>query len=209
MQIPVTLTAAIEIALNNYIALDTNGIALFKKIQGKVIAIDLIGLNLSLFFIPAHDQIHVMSHFDGDADARLRGAPASLLRMSMSTKAESQLFSGDIEITGDTELAQGFQQALKRLDVDWEEHLSHITGDVIAHQIGRGVRDLIQWGQQVQDSFTQDSAEYLVEESNLVPTINEVEKFNQSVDNVRNDLERLQARVQRLSKNTSTSGAHS
>jgi len=200
MQLPVTLTAAIETALNQYIALDPQGLELFRKIQGKVIAIELSGLNMTLFFIPSHDQIHVMSNFDGDVDARLRGAPASLLRMGLSTHAESQLFSGDIEISGDTELAQSFQQALDQLDIDWEEHLSHITGDVIAHQIGRGIREMMQWGQQAQDSFVQDSAEYLVEESNLVPTVREVEQFNRSVDNVRNDIERLQARIQRLSK---------
>ena len=109
-----------------------------------------------------------------------------------------------MEIIGDTETGQLFNQILQQLDIDWEEHLSHITGDVIAHQMGRGLRGLLRWGRQVEDSLLQDTAEYLEEEKQLVATKYEVEVFNHDVDVLRNDIERLQARVQRLQDKMAT-----
>jgi ubiquinone biosynthesis protein UbiJ len=198
VNLPVIITAALESALNRYIELDPDGMANMARLQGKVIAIDILGLDMSLFIIPADQHIHVMSHYDAEADTRLRGAPFSLLKMGLGQNSENALFSGDVEIVGNTEAGQQFNQILQQLDIDWEEHLSHITGDVIAHQLGRGLRGLLRWGRQVEDSLLQDTAEYLEEEKQLVATKYEVEAFNHDVDIIRNDIERLQARVQRL-----------
>jgi len=198
MNLPVIITAALETALNRYIELDPEGRAAISKLEGKVIAIDILGLDISLTIIPGTERIHVMSLYDGEVDTRLKGAPLSLLKMSLNKHSEKQLFSGDVEISGDTETGQRFNQILQQLDIDWEEHLSHITGDVVAHQLGRGLRGLMHWGKQVEDSLLQDTAEYLEEEKQLVATNHEVESFNHDVDVLRNDIERLQARVQRL-----------
>ena len=198
MNLPVIITAALESALNRYIELDADGISNMSRLQGKVIAIDILGLDMSLYIVPASQHIHVMSHYDGETDTRLRGAPFSLLKMGLGQNSENALFSGDVEIVGDTEAGQQFNQILQQLDIDWEEHLSHITGDVIAHQLGRGLRGLLRWGRQVEDSLLQDTAEYLEEEKLLVATKYEVEAFNRDIDVIRNDIERLQARVQRL-----------
>jgi len=205
VNLPVIITAALESALNRYIELDPQGKAKMSRLQGKVIGIDVTGLEMSLTIMPGPEHVFVMSHYDGEVDTHLRGAPFSLLKMSLGKHSEEQLFSGDVEITGDTETGQLFSQVLEQLDIDWEEHLSHVTGDVIAHQVGRGLRQLMQWGRQVEDSLRQDTAEYLQEETQLVATRYEVEAFNQAIDTLRNDAERLQARWQRLQqKITST-----
>ncbi len=198
MNLPVIITAALESSLNRYIELDPEGKSHMARLQGKVIAIDILGLDMSLYIIPGTQRVHVMSHYDGDTDTRLRGAPFSLLKMGLGNNTEQALFSGDVEIIGDTESGQLFKQILQQLDIDWEEHLSHITGDVLAHQLGRGLRSLLRWGKQVEDSLQQDTAEYLEEEKQLVATKYEVEAFNHDVDILRNDMERLQARMQRL-----------
>jgi len=198
VNLPVIITAALESALNRYIELDPDGTSNMSRMQGKVIAIDILGLDMSLYVIPGSQHIHVMSHYDGEVDTRLRGAPFSLLKMSLGKNSEQALFAGDVEIIGDTEAGQRFNQILQQLDIDWEEHLSHISGDIIAHQLGRGLRGLLRWGRQVEDSLLQDTAEYLEEERQLLATKYEVEQFIHDVDVLRNDVERMQARVQRL-----------
>ena len=214
MNLPVIITAALESTLNRYVELDPDGLSNMSRLQGKVIAIDILGLDMSLTIIPASQHIHVMSHYDGETDTRLRGAPFSLLKMGLGQNSENALFSGDVEIVGDTEAGQQFSQILQQLDIDWEEHLSHITGDVIAHQLGRSLRGLLGWSRQVKESLLQDTAEYLEEEKLLVATKYEVEAFNHDVDVIRNDIERLQARVQRLQdkahmhKNNNTEHQH-
>lgn len=198
MNLPVIMTATMETALNRTIALDSQAKTAMGQLQGKVIAIDILGLDISLYILPGVERIHVMSHYDGEADTRLKGAPLSLFKMSVGNHSENQLFSGEVDISGDTETGQRFNQILQQIDIDWEEHLSHLTGDVIAHQLGRGLRGLMHWGKLAKDSLLEDTAEYLEEEQQLVATRHEVEEFNREVDILRNDLERLQARVQRL-----------
>jgi len=198
MNLPVTLTAALETAFNRYVELDPLGKARLAQLEGKVIAVDILGLDMSLYFLPAATQVHIMSHFEGTADTHVSGAPFSLLRMSLSDRGEQQLFSGDVKITGDIETGQQFNRILKQLDIDWEEHLSHLTGDVIAHQLGRGFRSLLNWGQQTRDSLLKDTGEYVVEESDLVVSAYELEDFSAHVATTHNDVERIQARIQRL-----------
>jgi len=202
MNFPVTLTAALETAFNRYVELDPIGKTQLAKMDGKIIAIDLLGLDMSLYFLPTSSHVHIMSQFEGNADTRVRGAPFSLLRMSLGNQSEQQLFSGDVEITGDIETGQQFNRILKQLDIDWEEHLSHITGDVIAHQLGRGFRSLLSWGQQASDSLYKDAGEYMAEESNAVASTYELEHFSQQVASIQNDVERIQARLTRLQQFT-------
>ncbi len=201
MNLPVAITAVLETAFNRYIELDPDGRKKLAALQGKVIAIDLAGVDMNLYFMPSEDGIHIMSCFDGEADTRLRGTPLSLLHLLTGQQTEDRLFSGDVIISGDTETGQQFKQILEQLDIDWEEQLSHISGDVIAYQVGRGVRNSINWGRQAEDTLLQDTSEYLQEEARLVATRNEVDDFNHTVDTVRNDVERLEARLKRLAKN--------
>lgn len=198
MNIPVAITAVLENAFNRYIELDPDGHQSLARLAGKVIAIDISGLDLSLTIIPGTDSVHIMSYYDGEVDTRLKGAPFSLLRMSLGGHSEQPLFSGDVEITGDTETGQQFNRILNELDIDWEEHLSHITGDVIAHQLGSGIRKFINWSKKAEDSLLKDTTEYLEEESQLVTKPYEVNDFNQQVDELRNNVERLAARINRL-----------
>ena len=200
MDLPVTITAVLEGALNRYLELDPDARTKLLALEGKVIAIDVTGLEMTLTLTVASDKVHVMSHYEGEVDTRLKGAPFDLLKMSLGQHSEQALFAGEVEISGDTEAGQKFNQILKQLDIDWEEHLSNITGDVIAHQLGRGFRNVMQWGQQVQQSLSLDVSEYLQEETRLLVTVHEVQRFNQQVDSLRNAVERTQVRLEKLQR---------
>lgn len=200
MDLPLTITAVMEAALNRYLELDPDVRPKLLALTGKVIAIDVTGLEMTLTLTIAEDKVHVMSHYEGDVDTRLKGAPLDLLRMTLGQHSEQALFAGEVEISGDTETGQKFNRILKQLDIDWEEHLSHVTGDVLAHQLGRGLRSFMQWGQQVQQSLSMDVGEYLQEESRLLVTQQEVQSFNQQVNILRNAVERIQARLDKLQR---------
>jgi ubiquinone biosynthesis protein UbiJ len=106
-----------------------------------------------------------------------------------------------VEISGDAELGQQFSEILEALDIDWEEHLSHFTGDLVAHKLGNVVRGALSWGRQTVDTLGQDVAEYLQEESETVPNQDEAEGFMSQVDVLRTDVDRMEARVKRLENN--------
>jgi ubiquinone biosynthesis protein UbiJ len=88
---------------------------------------------------------------------------------------------------------------LDGLDIDWEEHLSHLTGDIVAHKMGNLVRGIFSWGKQTTKILSQDAAEYLQEESRELPNRREVDAFLKNIDILRSDVDRLEMRVSRLS----------
>ncbi len=197
-QIPTFITAALEVAINQVLALDPDTVEQLQKINGKVIGIELLGLNVALYLIPTDSGLNVFGHFEGEPDTLLRGTPVGMLRMGLAKNASDSFFSGDVEISGDVELGSQFREILDGLDIDWEEHLSRITGDVVAHKVGSFMRDAAQWGRKTLNTLGRDGAEYLQEESRDLPNRFEMEEFLGNVDTLRTDIDRIEARISRL-----------
>ncbi len=191
--------AALESALNRYLDLDPDTKARFADLHGKVIGMQILGLGLTLYFVPAPQGLQVLSQFEGAPDTLIRGAPLALARLGRGGGMDG-LFNGDISIDGDTETAQRFGEILGDLDPDWEEHLARLTGDVAAHEIGNLARGGRAWASATSQSLEQDLAEYLKEEGQLLPSRYEVEGFMHEVDRMRDDVERLEARLARLTQ---------
>jgi ubiquinone biosynthesis protein UbiJ len=154
--------------------------------------------DVPLYLIPEPNKLSVYGRFEAEPDTVLRGTPLALMRMGLVKHAGDVLFAGDVEIRGDVELGQEFSEILEALDIDWEEHLSHVTGDLVAHKLGNAVRGMMSWGKQTTDTLSQDVTEYLQEESDTLPNADEVEDFLQQVDVLRTDVDRMAARVRRL-----------
>ncbi len=195
----VAALAGLEQALNAALALDPKTLERLRRLQGRVIAIELQGTGIRLLLQPEQNGLRLMGHYDGIVDTTLRGAPFALLRMSTGRTGEG-MFKGGVEIDGDVELGQQIQRVFEKLDVDWEEHLSRLTGDIIAHQIGNSVRGLLNWGERAAEHLGQDTADYLQEEAEILPLPWEVEEFLEQVDTLRSDVDRLEARVKRLQR---------
>ena len=190
------LLALIEIALNRVLALDAEALDRFALMQGKVIGIELKGLGLIFYLLPGVDGVRVASSADTEADVFIRGAPLSLLRASMQDKRG--LFAGDVTLDGDIDLGQKVQKILAQLEIDWEEGLSHVMGDVLAHQAGQAIKGALDWLKGATSELEQDAAEYLKEEQRDVPSPVEVEIFLKGVDGLRADTDRLAARIRNL-----------
>jgi len=192
-----TLAASLETAVDLYLKQDPQALRRCASLEGKIIGLDVTGLGLSLYFLPSSDGIQVLGHYEGDVDTRLTGSPFSLAQLALGSR-EDTLFKGAVEIKGDTELGQQFQDLLANTDWDWEEQLSHITGDVIARQIGNVARLSGKFLNDSRNTVEQDVSEYLQEEARLLPTRVEVDSFLEDVDQLRSDLDRLNARIERL-----------
>jgi len=205
-EIPAPLLAAAETALNRYIALDPEGARGFAPIYGRIVAIEIDGLGARVTLIPGPDRLQIFGAYDATPDCLIRGAPLALARMGMASRKESQLSSGEIHIEGDSTVAQRLAEAMAGLDVDWEEQLSRLVGDPIAHSVGEGLRAVGDWGQRTRESVRTNFKEYLQEESRLVPSRYEVLDFLARVDTLRDDVERMEARVGRLASRVEAKG---
>jgi len=114
------------------------------------------------------------------------------------TQDSDALHQGRIDIQGDIGKAMLLQQAIRAIEIDWEEHLSSLIGDTPAHQLGRAQRGVHQWLQRALSGFAQDGSDYLQDETLLLAPVTEIQRFCRDVDTLRNDTERMQARIQRL-----------
>jgi ubiquinone biosynthesis protein UbiJ len=100
-----------------------------------------------------------------------------------------------VHIEGDAEVAQAFSELLKHARPDLEEELSRVVGDVAAHQIGNIARSALAFGRRASDTFARNVAEYLQEEGRDLPTRIEADEFIAGVDAIRDDVDRLEARL--------------
>lgn len=198
MTISAAAYAGLEQLLNQAIRLDPETPGRLAPMHGRVIEFQLVGLGLSLYLIPEPNGIQLLGAFEGDPDCTLRGTPLDLARMRGSRESADQLFKGAVEISGDSQLGHQFGEFLAGLDIDWEEQLSRLTGDVIAHEIGNATRSLLHWGNKQTRTFEQNLQEYLQEELRLTPCRLEIEPFLSDVDRLRDDVERIEARINRL-----------
>jgi ubiquinone biosynthesis protein UbiJ len=130
-------------------------------------------------------------------DATITGGPFSLLALSGATP-EAVIQRGDVRIDGDAELARKFRELALLLSPDLEEELSLVLGDVAAHQVGRFARAAFGWTRKAAGTGVRNFAEYLGHERrDLVPR-GEAEQFLQGVDTLREDVDRLAARIDLL-----------
>lgn len=187
-----------EKVINHYINLDLEVSRLLSPLDGKVIVVELVGLNTSIYFQFDRRSVKLLEHYYGLADTYLSGTPLSLLMLSKATHITSALQEYNIELRGDTDVAMHFSNLFTQLDIDWEEHLSKIVGDPLAHMLGNFARSFLSWGKQSCDTIKTNITEYLQEELKQFPTAKEAEYFNEEIDELRHAEERLKARIERL-----------
>lgn len=201
MSIDPTITTAVfaglEKAVNAAVALDPHTVARLERLEGKVMAVRLRGLDMTFYLAPRHGGLRVMSHYEGPPDVFLTGTPLDLAALAGGPPGQG-MFTGRVTLEGDVELGQRFQRIIGGLDIDWEEHLSRLTGDVIAHQVGNLARGFFGWASGAAENLGRDGAEYAQDELRLTPTRQEAEVYFRAVDELRSDCDRLEARIQRL-----------
>ncbi len=190
--------AGLEKAINSYLKLDPATLEQMATLSGKVIGIELRGLNIEFYLMPGKAGIAVRGTAGTTPDTTLRGTPLSLVRLGFTKGQQTLLFSGDVEIFGDTETGRHFKEILDTMEIDWEEQLSRIVSDVVAHKVGNVVRGIQDWSVQTIDTLNADITEYMQEESRMLPRREEVDEYLSAVDALRGDVDRLEKRVARL-----------
>jgi len=188
----------LETAINRYLALDPEMLDKLGQFNDKVIKLEMTGINKTLYMLPNDSGIQILTEYDGSADTVLRGSPVSLFKMGLVSNAANLLLKGEIEITGDTRLGHQFKNVFSQMDIDWSEPLANLLGDGLAYQIQQSGSKLALLGKESVKSVSTSFSEYLQEESRDVVTGTELNIFNEAVDQCRNDVDRLQARIDAL-----------
>jgi ubiquinone biosynthesis protein UbiJ len=122
--------------------------------------------------------------------------------MMTSSKRSNGSLPTDMQIIGDIGLAQRFQEIMQNIEIDLEEPLSKWVGDTMAYQIGKFVRGSHRFATNAGKTLAIDISEYLRFEINMLPDDLLVEEFSKDVDLIREDVDRFEARLNKLESNT-------
>lgn len=188
----------LERTLNHVLRMDPDYRRRLAPLAGKLIGLHVRGIELRFWLAPETDRIRLLTEAERVPDTTISGTPLGLLRNAISRDPRKEMFAGDAEISGDAETGSRVKALLDELDIDWEEQLSRLVGDVAAHQAGNAARDLRRWSGESLDSLEHNVEAWLHEESRLLPARAEVERFLAAVDVLRADGDRLEQRVRRL-----------
>ncbi len=106
----------------------------------------------------------------------------------------------EIGIEGNADLAGTVQYLFRHLRWDIAEDLSKVFGDVIAERMVREGRRFAAWNVEAADKLAQNITEYLIEEQPLLARPAEARRFLAEADQLRDDLARLEKRIETLSR---------
>src|SRR3954464_6387326 len=194
------LTQTIENLLNRNLPRSPRAGELAEALRGKTVRIEARGLGWVVCVESLGTSVRLAKSAGERApDAEISGSLMNLAALSGS-HPEEVIRRGDVAIRGDAEVAQKFRELAMLLKPDVEEELSKLIGDTPAHQALRFVRGLAGAGRRAATTSVRNAAEYLAHESrDLVPRA-EAEDFYRSVERLREDLDRLEARAQVLER---------
>lgn len=183
--------------LNRNIQATTPARKLCAELAETVVAVRVRDTALAAYFIVLDETLDLVTETDREPDVVITGSLVTLARMA-GQSGEAAIRDGSLDLTGDAETAHQFQRLLAFARPDIEEELSSIVGDVAAHRLGEIARGIGRWGREARSTMGANIREYLQEESRDVPSRYEIEKFAASVGTLRDDVDRLEARLNRL-----------
>ncbi|HVY83450.1 MAG TPA: SCP2 sterol-binding domain-containing protein [Steroidobacteraceae bacterium] len=198
------LTSTLENVLNRGLPRSPRARELCRELQGHRVGIEVTGFTRWVVESDGH-TLHLTRDATSPAAAELAGGPLSLMGL-LSDAPEDVLQRGQVQIRGDAELAQKFRELALLLRPDLEEELSQLIGDVPAHQLGRFARGVFGWSQKAAGTTLRNVAEYLAhEKQHLVPRA-EGDQLLKGVDTLREDVDRLEARLDVVARNLAARG---
>jgi ubiquinone biosynthesis protein UbiJ len=187
------LTATLENLLNRGLPRSPRARQLCSELAGTSLGVEARGITRVLVRSRGA-LLQLTRDATGRADADISGSVLGLLQLA-GPSPEAVLQTGVVEIRGNAEIARKYRELAQLLKPDLEEELSLAIGDLPAHQLGRLARGAFGWSRRAAATAVRNIAEYLAHErADLVPRA-EADQFTSGVDRLREDVDRLEARI--------------
>lgn len=207
LEIKILFLSACEELCNRALRYDEASRQAFAALEGKALSINTY-LELPFarpqfdFYISfcEHGLLFSALNHDTMNDAADVTIEASSFQLVSRLLSQKDLLDGVVDIQGDRALVSHIQSILFNLDLDWEEPLSAITGDIVAHELNRFAHDAVKWiknsGNFV-ESLLSRSSPYTAQKKQSVKK-NNVDTFKRDVAELSKLQEQLSLRVQQL-----------
>jgi ubiquinone biosynthesis accessory factor UbiJ len=188
--------------INSIIAQDESMRSELEKLASSEVAIALSGLGIGFVIDIADGRVCLtMLQPDMAYEATIVASALDFMYMMRNKNKKNFVFPRQVKFMGDGEQAMRLLTFLGGLDIDWESYLASYIGDAPSHIATK----VIQSGMSIFANFINNTkyniADFITDEIAMVPTSSEVNEFCEEVTVVRDDVARLEARLNRLSNN--------
>jgi ubiquinone biosynthesis protein UbiJ len=166
--------------------LDPGTRARLQELNGKCIAfiirdqVPYYQNGITIFVMPTLAGIELSADNTYVADASIALYAKDLLPLLQRADIPENLL-----VEGDHELLLKILDIVKQIDLDWEQAIAPVTGDVFAHQIGARVRETEKWLSQSIREARRLTREYLDEELPVAKQSPSFKPFFESVEKIK------------------------
>lgn len=185
--------------LNRQIPERTRARELCRALDGRSAAIRVRDTGLTACVTVEEELIRLCALPEDGPDVAISGSLLTLAAL-LRGRGEAAVRDGRLTLDGDAAVARDFQQLFAHARPDLEEALSKVVGDTAAHGVGEFLRGAQRWARDARATMGANLREYLTEERRDLPSRYEVERFADDVQTLRDDVARLEARLQRLAE---------
>lgn len=187
-------TALLEISINTALKYDPATKNAISQIEG-VLAVESLLPAFTCYLSGSGQGVQVLSYTELAVSTKLKGTLPALVGL---LKQPTTLADSGVELLGSIGLLQQWQQVLSQLDIDWEDALGELLGDMASQPLASVLKDSVSWIKRQGLQHEQQLKNYLYEELKLTPAKSELTAFYQQVDQAKLTLDRLEARLNRL-----------
>ena len=185
-----SFSTAFLLPLNHVLAQSAWARTRLAAFAGRCAAITVFPMQLRLLIT---SEGYVEPAISGSkVDATIVMTPALVGRVLVGDRTAQD----EAKIEGDTAFAHEIAFLARHLRWDYEEDVSRVVGDVVAHRVGETARALAAWRVEAAKNLAENFRDYWVQERPLVASRTAIERFNREVDELRDSVERLAKRIE-------------
>lgn len=185
----------LEQGLNGYLKLDPAWSDWLKPLHRKTLAIVLRPMKLRVLCHMGSTGIRLSMDESLVADAQIEALPSTFLAYVYTKQQNTLLADGRLQVSGDLQVIQAFEDLMQRVKPDWEALLAEKLGDVWAYRVGQGIKRSCETINKGGKLIGQQLSEYLQDELKLLPAKALLTDFYEQVDEVREQSDRLEAKL--------------
>ena len=166
-----------------------------KPYLGMVIELEIDTLSLK-FTVNNEGQL-IVNDTENPPDAHIQMTIKSLIQLITQKKKNG------ITVKGNLDLANDFSKVIEDLEWDMEEDLSRFIGDIPATEITKIGKKILSGTKNNVKNLAENFIEYWQEENKILSKNDDLEIFNNSVDRLEEDVDRVEAKIKNYIKELS------
>lgn len=186
------LLRPLQSAINHALSYDQDTQNRLATLDDKLVQLIVTDWGITLWLKVSDKTIFLFNECSGEADAVIEANLMDFAKTGISKNVHAQ---SKIKFKGDIHLAQTMQQILLKLNIDWESFIANKTGDRLASLISQGASKLKNAFTKQRQFLEQDTKDFLTDDLRALPDKTELTQFYQDINKLRDDTERLLAKV--------------